>query len=59
MGQARWRWRASLVHLAADAAWTRSTSSVRRATGENRASREERDGGEGISAISEISGTSR
>ena len=58
-GQARWRWRASLVHLAADAPWTRSTGGVRWAAGENRASREERDGGEGISAISENPGTSR
>ena len=58
-GQARWRWRASLVHLAADAPWTRSTGGVRRAAGENRASREERDGGEGIFAISKSSGTSR
>ena len=33
-GQARWRWRASLVYLAADAPWTRSTGGVRRAAGE-------------------------
>ena len=45
--------------LGRGAPWTRSTGGIRRATGENRASREERDGGEGISAISENPGASR
>jgi len=41
-GQARWRWRASLVHLATDALWTRSTGGVRRAVGETEQPRGER-----------------
>ena len=41
-GQARWRWRASLVHLVVDAPWTRSTGGVRRAAGETE-HREERE----------------
>ena len=46
------------VYLAADALWTRSTGGVRRAAGEIE-HREERDGGEGISAILEIPRTCR
>ena len=33
-GQARWRWRAPRVNLAADAPWMRSTGGVRQAAGE-------------------------
>ena len=46
-GQARWRWRASLVHLAVDELWTRSTGGVRRAAAKQ-SNREERDGGVGL-----------
>jgi len=58
-GQARWRWRGSPGPFgrgrAVDEVHRRRTAGG----GRNRASREERDGGEGISAISKSSGTSR
>ena len=57
-GQARWRWRGSPDPFgrgrAVDEVHRRRTAGG----GRNRASREERDGGEGISAISRSSGTS-
>ena len=58
-GQARWRWRCSPGPFgrgrAVDEVHRRRTAGG----GRNRASREERDGGEGISAIFEIPGTCR
>jgi hypothetical protein len=58
-GQARWCWRGSPGPFGRG----RAVDEVHRwrtaGCGRNRASREERDGGEGISAISKSSGTSR